>query len=174
RCDRIHPQAADCHARPRQGRAAGLGGTRRDPLAVGPHPRHVRRAHRRRARPGSERRRTRPAHGRGGKAGGGRVSAPYAKLPAWADYGLIPVLNLVAAFLVGGLVVLMAGENPIEALMLMFKGAFGSGNGIGYTLYYATTFIFTGLAVAVAFHCGLFNIGREGQAYIAGLGVAVV
>ncbi|MDQ2632878.1 MAG: ABC transporter permease [Pseudomonadota bacterium] len=102
------------------------------------------------------------------------MSAPYAKLPAWADYGLIPVLNLVAAFLVGGLVVLMAGENPIEALMLMFKGAFGSGNGIGYTLYYATTFIFTGLAVAVAFHCGLFNIGGEGQAYIAGLGVAVV
>jgi ABC-type uncharacterized transport system permease subunit len=41
---------------------------------------------------------------------------------------------------------------------------------IGYTLYYATNFIFTGLAVAVAFHAGLFNIGGEGQAYVAGLG----
>ena len=41
---------------------------------------------------------------------------------------------------------------------------------IGYTLYYATNFIFTGLAVAVAFHAGLFNIGGEGQAYIGGLG----
>ena len=46
-----------------------------------------------------------------------------------------------------------------------------SGEGIGYTLYYATNFIFTGLAVAVAFHAGLFNIGGEGQAYIGGLGV---
>ena len=54
------------------------------------------------------------------------------------------------------------------------KGAFGSGQNIAYTLFYATNFIFTGLAVAVAFHCGLFNIGGEGQAYIAGLGVALV
>ena len=54
------------------------------------------------------------------------------------------------------------------------NGAFGSGQGIAYTLYYATNFIFTGLAVAVAFHAGLFNIGGEGQAYIAGLGVGVV
>jgi general nucleoside transport system permease protein len=44
---------------------------------------------------------------------------------------------------------------------------------ISYTLYYATDFIFTGLAVAVAFHAGLFNIGGEGQAYIAGLGVTL-
>ena len=102
------------------------------------------------------------------------MSAPYTKLPAWADYGLIPVINLVAAFLVAGLVVLMVGESPIEAMGLMLEGAFGSGRGIGYTLYYATNFIFTGLAVAVAFHCGLFNIGGEGQAFIAGLGVAIV
>src|SRR5690606_2113923 len=45
---------------------------------------------------------------------------------------------------------------------------------IAYTLYYSTSFIFTGLAVAVAFHGGLFNIGGEGQAYIGGLGVALV
>ena len=102
------------------------------------------------------------------------MSAPYTKLPAWADYGLIPVINLIAAFLVAGLVVLMVGESPIEAMGLMLEGAFGSGRGIGYTLYYATNFIFTGLAVAVAFHCGLFNIGGEGQAFIAGLGVAIV
>jgi general nucleoside transport system permease protein len=102
------------------------------------------------------------------------MSTPYAKLPAWADYGLIPLLNLIAAFVVAGLVILLAGENPVKALTLMIEGAFGSGSGIGYTLYYATNFIFTGLAVAVAFHCGLFNIGGEGQAFIAGLGVAIV
>ncbi len=42
--------------------------------------------------------------------------------------------------------------------------------GLSYTLYYATTFVFTGLAVAVAFHGGLFNIGGEGQAMLGGLG----
>ena len=58
--------------------------------------------------------------------------------------------------------------------MILVDGAFGSGQNIGYTLFYATNFIFTGLAVAVAFHAGLFNIGGEGQAYIGGLGVALV
>ncbi|MEM8541370.1 MAG: ABC transporter permease, partial [Pseudomonadota bacterium] len=89
------------------------------------------------------------------------------------DYGLIPLVNLSVAFFVAGLVVLAVGENPLRAAALMVDGAFGSGDGIGYTLYYATNFIFTGLCVAVAFHCGLFNIGGEGQAYIGGLGVAI-
>ena len=102
------------------------------------------------------------------------MSAPYAKLPGWADYGLIPLINLLVAFAVAGLVVLLVGENPFRAAVILVDGAFGSGQGIAYTLYYATNFIFTGLAVAVAFHCGLFNIGGEGQAYIAGLGVGVV
>jgi simple sugar transport system permease protein len=102
------------------------------------------------------------------------MSAPYAKLPAWADYGLIPLVNLVVAFIVAGFVVLLVGENPLRAAVILVEGAFGRGQGIAYTLYYATTFIFTGLSVAVAVHCGLFNIGTEGQAYIGGLGVAVV
>ena len=102
------------------------------------------------------------------------MSAPYAKLPAWADYGLIPVINLVVAFAVAGLVVLLVGENPFRAAAIMVEGAFGGGRNIAYTLYYSTSFIFTGLAVAVAFHGGLFNIGGEGQAYVGGLGVALV
>jgi ABC-type uncharacterized transport system permease subunit len=102
------------------------------------------------------------------------MSTPYAKLPGWADYGLIPVVNLLVAFLVAGIVVLLVGENPLSAAVILIDGAFGSGQNIAYTLYYATNFIFTGLAVAVAFHAGLFNIGGEGQAYIAGLGVALV
>ena len=102
------------------------------------------------------------------------MSSPYAKLPAWADYGLIPLINLIVAFIVAGLVVLLVGENPFRAAVILVEGAFGSGTGLAYTLYYATNFIFTGLAVAVAFHGGLFNIGGEGQAYIAGLGVGVV
>ena len=72
------------------------------------------------------------------------------------------------------MIVLIIGESPLEALRLLVYGAFGYGEAIGYTLYYATNFIFTGLAVAVAFHAGLFNIGGEGQAYVAGLGLALV
>lgn len=94
------------------------------------------------------------------------------ELPKWVDYGLIPFFNLITAFLVAGLVVLLVGENPFEAAYLLVRGAFGYGGGIGYTLFYATNFIFTGLSVAVAIHCGLFNIGSEGQAYVGGIGVA--
>jgi simple sugar transport system permease protein len=94
-----------------------------------------------------------------------------APLPRWVDLGLIPLLNVLAAFLIAGLVVLMIGEDPIETSRLLIWGALGWGEGIGFTLYYATNFIFTGLAVAVAFHAGLFNIGGEGQAYVGGLGV---
>lgn len=95
-------------------------------------------------------------------------------LPRWADVVLLPVLNVVLAFLVGGLIVLAVGQNPIEAVGIMLYGAFGYGSGFGYTLYYTTDFIFAGLAVSLAFHAGLFNIGPEGQAYVAGLGVILI
>jgi general nucleoside transport system permease protein len=102
------------------------------------------------------------------------MAARPGELPGWVNLGLLPLLNLGAAFLVSGLIVLFLGENPLEALRLLLFGAFGYAEAIGYTLFYATSFIFTGLAVAIAFHCGLFNIGGEGQAYVGGLGVALV
>ena len=95
-------------------------------------------------------------------------------LPKWADVILIPLINLMLAFIISALVILAIGENPIEALTLMIKGSVMSTYGWGYTLYYATNFMFTGLAVAVAFHARLFNIGGEGQATFSGLGVALV
>jgi simple sugar transport system permease protein len=95
-------------------------------------------------------------------------------LPRWADLILIPGLNLVLAFLVAGLVVVFIGEDPIRAVQVLIQGSLGSSYGIGFTLYYATTFVFTGLAVAIAFHASLFNIGGEGQAALGGLGVALV
>ena len=102
------------------------------------------------------------------------MSAPHRELPALVDYLLLPLANLTVAFLVSGLVVLAIGENPLEAVAIMLHGALGYPEGIGFTLYYATGFVFTGLAVAVAFHAGLFNIGAEGQATIGGLGVAIL
>ena len=87
---------------------------------------------------------------------------------------LTPLLNIAAAFLCAGLVILLIGENPLDALSVLFDGAFGGSDVVGYTLYYATDYIFCGLAVALAFHGGLFNIGADGQASIGGLGVALV
>lgn len=91
-------------------------------------------------------------------------------LPRWADVALLPALNLLLAFVISGIVVLVIGQNPIDALRIMIGGAFGYGEGFGYTLHFATNFVFTGLAVAIAAHAGLFNIGAEGQAYVAGIG----
>src|SRR6056297_24428 len=96
------------------------------------------------------------------------------KMPKWADVILIPMISVILALLVSGLAVVFIGESPIEAMTVMVRGAFGSAYGWGYTLYYATNFIFTGLAVAVAFHARMFNIGGEGQASLGGLGVAIV
>lgn len=102
------------------------------------------------------------------------MSTASVPLPNWITYGLIPLLNLIVAFFISGLVVWWIGENPLAALRLLIEGALGRGDAIGFTLFYTTSFIFTGLSVAVAFHAGLFNIGSEGQAYIGGLGAALV
>ncbi|WP_152448672.1 MULTISPECIES: ABC transporter permease [unclassified Roseivivax] len=96
------------------------------------------------------------------------------KMPAWADAVLVPLISLLLAAFLSALVILAIGENPVEAFNLMVEGALMRSSGWGYTLYYATNFIFTGLAVSVAFHAKLFNIGGEGQATIGGLGVALI
>ena len=95
-------------------------------------------------------------------------------LPRWADLVLLPAVCLAVALLVAGGVVALVGQSPKEVLTVLVHGAFGTARGFSYTLYYATTFVFTGLAVAVAFHGGLFNIGGEGQAILGGLGTGLV
>ena len=95
-------------------------------------------------------------------------------MPKWADVVLIPLISLILAAILSAFVILAIGESPVEALNLMIEGALGSTYGWGYTLYYATNFIFTGLAVSIAFHARMFNIGGEGQAMLGGLGVALI
>ena len=102
------------------------------------------------------------------------MSAAQKDLPRWLDVGVIPLINLAIALLVAGLVVALVGQSPKEVMTALIKGAIGNQRGLSYTLYYATTFVFAGLAVAVAFHAGLFNIGGEGQAMIGGLGAGLV
>jgi len=102
------------------------------------------------------------------------MSDALSRPPRWVGIVLIPLVNLFLALAIAGLIVLSMGENPLTALRFLAFGAFGYVEGLGYTLYYTTNFLFTGLAVAVAFHAKLFNIGGEGQAYIGGLGVGLV
>lgn len=87
---------------------------------------------------------------------------------------LFPLIAVVAAFIVAGILILIIGDNPLEVYRLLFGSALSWPVGIGYTLFYATPLIFTGLAVMVAFRCGLLNIGAEGQLYIGAFATAWV
>ncbi len=96
----------------------------------------------------------------------------------------VPIATVVLAFLIGGLVVLATGHNPLDAYRDIFDGA-GlnwifhpttntqgiAAYNLSQTLLQSTTLILTGLAVAFAFRCGMFNIGGQGQ-YFVGLVVA--
>lgn len=94
-------------------------------------------------------------------------------MPLWLTGFCIPLVQLVLAFGLASLLVLLIGQNPLDVLGVLIRGAFNLDTGLPSTLYNATSLIFTGLAVVVAFHAGLFNIGGEGQAYFAGLGVTL-
>src|SRR5258705_13777267 len=85
---------------------------------------------------------------------------------------LFPLIAVVAAFFVGGILILIVGDNPIVAYKLLLGSALSWPDGIGYTLFHATPLIFTGLAVLVCFPCGLFKIGAEGELYIAAFSTA--
>src|SRR5881628_1086830 len=87
---------------------------------------------------------------------------------------LFPLFAVVAAFIVGGIVILIIGDSPLQTYKLLIGSAFSWPDGIGYTLFNATPLIFTGLAVAVAFRCGLLNIDAEGQLYFAAFATAWV
>src|SRR4051794_19963717 len=87
---------------------------------------------------------------------------------------LSPLIAVIAAFIVGGIIILALGDNPFAAFGLLLSNSFGSIKDIAWTLHYATPLIFTGLAVAVAFRCGLLNIGGEGQLYVAAFSTAWV
>src|SRR5258708_1976722 len=173
---RIHSRAASRAAGRGLRDPAGLERARRDPEPRRPRAGDERRAHHRRPTARSLHR------GRAGPIDGplpstgpreGSLTAPPSP-PRWADVVVLPLVNLGMALLVAGAVVALIGQSPWDVLSLLVKGAFGSARGFSYTLYYTTTFIFTGLAVAVAAHGGLFNIGAEGQAILGGLGAGLV
>jgi simple sugar transport system permease protein len=84
-----------------------------------------------------------------------------------------PLIAVVAALGAGAIFIAGIGENPFEIYALLFREAFGTGYGLGQTLFRATPLLYTGLAVALAFRAGLFNIGVEGQMYLGGFAAAL-
>ncbi|MDO5649728.1 MAG: ABC transporter permease [Gallicola sp.] len=76
---------------------------------------------------------------------------------------LIPIVSIILAFIIGGIIMALTGQNPLEAYSFLLKGAFGSVGSIGETFVKAIPLVFTGLAATFAYRCGIFNLGGEGQ-----------
>ena len=92
----------------------------------------------------------------------------------WFRQSIAPVVAVGVALLVGAAFIAAVGQNPLVVYSTMAAGVFGNAYGWGQVLFKATPLVFTGLAVAVGFRAGLFNIGAEGQAYLAAFAIGVV
>jgi general nucleoside transport system permease protein len=119
----------------------------------------------------------------------GAAATPAARLAAYIRGGgvVVPLLTALLAFLIGGLVVLLTGHDPLATYRAIFDGTglqwlfpWVSGDArttaalnLQQTLIITTPYILVGLAVAFAFRAGLFNIGGQGQ-YIVGSIAAVI
>jgi simple sugar transport system permease protein len=85
---------------------------------------------------------------------------------------LVPALAVVTALIVGAGVIAVAGGDPLAAYAGLLEGAFGSSRALSETAIWATPYLLAGLAVAVAFQGGLFNIGAEGQLALGAVAAA--
>ena len=104
--------------------------------------------------------------------------APDQRKDSWLIRSLrqasVPVAAVLLALLIGAILLLISGANPIQAYAALFQGAFGSMTALGRTLEKATPLVFSGLAVAFAFKAGLFNIGAQGQLLFGAITAAAI
>jgi ABC-type uncharacterized transport system permease subunit len=96
------------------------------------------------------------------------------RLKGILDALLVPVLAILTAIIVGGIIIWVVGGNPIAAYLGLIQGAFGTPQALSETAVWATPYIFAGLAVAFAFKGGLFNIGAEGQLALGAVASALI
>jgi ABC-type uncharacterized transport system permease subunit len=87
---------------------------------------------------------------------------------------LSSLLAVIVALFAGFLIIALSGDDPFEAYRALFSGAFGDRRGIGETLVLSVPLMLAGLAFAVAFRAGMFNIGAEGQLIFGGLAAGIV
>jgi general nucleoside transport system permease protein len=90
------------------------------------------------------------------------------------DAMLIPFLAILTAVILGGIIIALVKGNPLLAYYGLIQGSFGSTRALSETAVWATPYIFAGLAVALAFKGGLFNIGAEGQLAIGAVVAALI
>lgn len=93
---------------------------------------------------------------------------------AWLRQAVAPLASVLAALVVGGVFIAAVGQDPLTVYGAMVSGVFGTAYGWGQVLFKATPLVFTGLAVAVGFRAGLFNIGAEGQAYLSAFAMGAI
>jgi len=92
------------------------------------------------------------------------------RLPSWfVSAVVVPLASVICGFVVAGIAVFVTGSDPIQALTALFQGAFTNHDAFAETLVATTPYVFLGLALALGFKAGLFNIGAEGQFYVGGL-----
>jgi simple sugar transport system permease protein len=87
---------------------------------------------------------------------------------------LLQVAAVLLALLIGAVILILSGANPITAYLALIDGSFGSMTAFARTLEKATPLLFSGLAVAFAFRAGLFNIGAQGQLLFGALVSAIL
>jgi len=94
-----------------------------------------------------------------------------ANLPHIEDVlgALMPLFAVLAALLVGAVMLLLLGANPIEAYAALINGAFGSVNAVSETVVKAIPLMLVGVGICVSFRAGVINIGGEGQLIIGAL-----
>src|SRR5690606_25791772 len=93
------------------------------------------------------------------------------------DLVILPVLAVVVALVLGGLIMLATGVSPSaigRSFVALFVGSVGSLNAISETLTAAAPLTLAGLGIALGFRAGLFNIGAEGQVIVGGLAAVVI
>jgi general nucleoside transport system permease protein len=87
---------------------------------------------------------------------------------------IIPLIAALCALFIGALIIFAQGADPVDSYLALFRGAFGGIMRIGNTIGRIVPLLFTGLAVAVAYKCGVFNLGGEGQLLFGGIGATMI
>ena len=83
-----------------------------------------------------------------------------------------PIVSVLLALTVGGLLILIQGVNPLTAYWVLFSSALGDVDGLVTVMQKSTPLILTGLAFTVGLRTGLFNIGAQGQLLVGAIGAA--
>ena len=94
------------------------------------------------------------------------------KLSQDVEYIFSLAISIILALIIGALIILANGKSPLEAYAALINGSLGSPYKIATTFAKTVPLILTGLATAVAFSSGIFNIGGEGQLYLGAFATA--